>query len=133
MTYNTGTQTLTRWQPWSYRDATWVSKDISGYGVMAIDGKIGKIDKAVHQMDTTSSGGTAYLIVDTGLLGDKVMLPAGVVSGVDHNAREVIVERTKEQIKNAPLFDQKMIDDPAYRQSLSAYYGEGAGWHEPTR
>ena len=127
MTYNTGTPTLTRWQPWTYRDAAWINQDISGYGVTAIDGKVGKVDKAMAQFDN------AYLIVDTGglIFGDKVMLPAGVVSGVDHNTRQVFVERTKEQIKQAPEFDQRQIDDPTYRQSLGTYYGEGPGWTDP--
>lgn len=127
MTYKTGTPTLTRWQPWSYRDASWVNQDISGYGVTATDGQIGKVDKAMHQI------GNAYLIVDTGgfLFGDKVMLPAGVVSGVDHNTRQIFVERTKDQVKNAPEFKQEMIDDPTYRQTLGTYYGEGKGWQEP--
>jgi len=126
MTYK-GTPTLTRWQPWTYRDATWLNTDITGYTVDAIDGQIGKVDKAMHKVDN------AYLVVETrGLIfGDRVMLPAGVVSGVDHNNRRVFVERTKEQIKNAPEFKEAMIDDPSYRGTLSTYYGEGKGWYQP--
>lgn len=126
MTY-TGTPTLTRWQPWAYRDATWLNTDITGYTVDAVDGEIGKVDKAMHQVDN------AFLVVETrGLIfGDKVMLPAGVVSGVDHNNRRVFVERTKEQIKNAPEFRDEMIDDPSYRSTIGTYYGEGKGWYQP--
>ena len=110
MTYQTGTPTMTRWQPWSYRDQTWVKQDISGYKVTATDGEIGKVDKSMNTIDN------AYLVVDTGgfLVHDKVMLPAGVVSGVDHNTRQVFVERTKDQVKNAPKFDQRMTDDPTW-------------------
>ncbi len=127
MTY-TGTPTLTRWQPWTYRDATWLNRDVSGYKVTAVDGQIGKVDKAMAKL------GDGYLVVDTGglIFGDKAMLPAGVISGVDHNARSVFVERTKEQIKQAPAFDQKLIEDPTYRHELGTYYGEGKGWQEPT-
>src|SRR6266542_1113878 len=113
MTY-TRTPTLTRWQPWSYRDETWLTRDITGYTVDALDGQIGKVDKSMQQMDN------GYVIVDTGgwISGHKVMLPAGVVSGVDPNNRRVFVERTKEQIKKAPEFDATLINDPNYRASL---------------
>jgi hypothetical protein len=30
---------------WRYRDESWTSMDISGFGVEAIDGSIGKIDR----------------------------------------------------------------------------------------
>lgn len=126
MTY-TGTPTITRWQPWTYRDSSWLNTDITGYTVDAVDGQIGKVDKAMHQVEN------AFLVVETrGLIfGDKVMLPAGVVSGVDHNNRRVFVERTKEQIKNAPEFKDEMIDDPNYRSTIGTYYGEGKGWYQP--
>jgi len=40
------------------------------------------------------------------------------------------VNRTKEQIKNAPEFDESMLNDTAYRGHVGAYYGEGgAGWY----
>jgi hypothetical protein len=127
MTYNTGTPTLTRWQPWTYRDATWLNADITGYTIDALDGEIGKVDKSMHRPDN------AFLIVDTGpwIFGEKVMLPAGIVSGVDHNNRRVFVERTKEQIKSAPKFDAALVNDPTYRNTLGAYYGEGTGWYQP--
>ena len=124
----TGTPTLTRWQPWTYRDATWLNRDISGYTVVATDGQIGKVDKSMHQV------ANAYLIVDTGgwIFGDKVMLPAGVVSGVDHNTQRVFVERSKEQVKNAPDFNDALVDDPDFRASLGTYYGEGKGGSQPS-
>ena len=58
------------------------------------------------------------------------MLPAGVVGNVDHANKRVMIDRTKEQIKNAPEFDDSMLEDAAYRDRLGAYYGEGgAGWY----
>ena len=126
MTYQ-GTTTTTSWQPWSYRDQSWLgsSYDLSGYKIAATDGEIGKVDDATYDI------GKSYLVIDTGpwIFGRKVMLPAGVVSNVDHVNRLVIVDRTKEQIKNAPEYDESMTDDPTYRSQLGSYYGEdGAGW-----
>ena len=66
-------------------------------------------------------------MVDTGpwIFGKKVMLPAGVISDVDHDDEKVYVNRTKAQIKEAPEFDDSMIDDEEYRTRLGSYYGPG--------
>ena len=93
--------------------------DVTGYGVEALDGSIGKIDQATY--DT----GSSYLIVDTGpwIFGKKVMLPAGVVLRVTTTDQKVYVNRTKDEIKDAPeLEDYK---DAAYREKVGSYYGPG--------
>ena len=126
MTHNTGTPTLTRWQPWTYRDQTFMGKDLTGFKIEALDGDIGKIDEATFEV------GNSYLVVDTGavIFGKKVLLPAGVISRVDHQNKRVWVDRTKDQVKHAPEFEQSMLRDETYRQQLSDYYGEGgAGWY----
>ena len=126
MAYQT-TSTAVRWSPWDYMDQSWSGRDISGYGIEAIDGSIGKVDEA-----TWDTGGS-YLIVDTGpwIFGKKVMLPAGVVSLIDHQDKRVVVNRTKDQIKGAPEFDEAMATDTGYRERLGTYYGEsGAGWYQ---
>jgi len=72
-------------------------RDISGFGVEALDGSIGKVEEA------TTDGEEDFLVVATGgLFGKKVMLPAGVIERVDEADEKVWVSRTKEQIKNAP-------------------------------
>ncbi len=119
--------TVTRWQPWTYKDQSWLATDITGYKVDAVDGEIGKIDEATYDV------GGSYMVIDTGpwIFGRKVMLPAGVVSGVDHQNKRVFVERNKEQIKNAPELNETMLNDKTYRESFGRYYGEeGAGWYE---
>ncbi len=109
---------------WSYRDPSLLganisSTDVSGYGVEARDGSIGRVDEATY--DT----GSSYLIVDTGpwIFGKKVMLPAGVVLRVDTADEKVYVNRTKDQIKDAPELDD--FKDEAYRDKLGSYYGPG--------
>jgi hypothetical protein len=95
--------------------------DIVGYEVEAIDGSIGKVD------DATNDAGASYIVVDTGpwIFGKKVMLPAGVVRDIDEANEKVFVNRTKEQIKNAPEYDESLADDEAYRNRLGSYYGTG--------
>jgi hypothetical protein len=110
---------------WTYRDTalgtTTSGTDVIGYGVEALDGSIGKIDEATYD------AGAAYIVVDTGpwIFGKKVMLPAGVIRSADHEEEKVFVNRTKDQIKDAPEFDDSLVDDQAYRGRLGSYYGHG--------
>ncbi len=122
--------TTTRFNAWDYRDTSWAGKDITGFEIEALDGSIGKIDDATYEV------GSSYLVVDTGpwIFGKKVMLPAGVVSRIDHAGHRVWVDRTKDQIKNAPEFDANRLSDLTYREQFGTYYGEGgAGWHDTDR
>jgi hypothetical protein len=87
---------------WMYRDdIVTADTDIVGYSIEALDGGIGKIDEATYD------AGSSYIVVDTGpwIFGKRVMLPAGVVRGIDSKAETVHVDLTKEEIKNAPEFD----------------------------
>ncbi|MEU5939373.1 PRC-barrel domain-containing protein [Micromonospora sp. NPDC047548] len=110
--------------PWSYRDEAGVADvDLVGYRVEATDGGIGKIDSASHEV------GSSYLVVDTGpwIFGKKVLLPAGTVNQVDHDDRKVYVDRSKDQIKAAPEYDETSHSDPAYRDKLGGYYDDSYG------
>ena len=105
---------------WTYRTTEPLGDiDITGYSVEATDGGIGKIDEASYEV------GGSYLVVDTGpwIFGKKVLLPAGLVDRVDPDSETVFVSRTKDQIKNAPEFDeQRGYADDEYRGRLGDYY-----------
>ena len=115
---------------WIYRQTAWTQNDLSGFTVEAIDGKIGKVDEASNKV------GSSYVVVDTGpwIFGKKVMLPAGVISDIDLDSETVFVNRTKDEIKNAPEFDPEGYRDDGYHGSLSSYYGPGGlGYREYDR
>jgi hypothetical protein len=101
---------------WTYRESV-VARDLEGYDVEARDGSIGKIDEATY--DTGSSS----IVVDTGpwIFGKKVVLPAGVIDRVDLQDEKVLVNLTKDQIKNSPEYDPDRYDDD-YRNRLGSYY-----------
>jgi hypothetical protein len=109
---------------WTYREDTVAPGDaprnVVGYGVEATDGSIGKVDDATYDV------GSSYLVVDTGpwIFGKKVMLPAGVIENVDHDDEKIMVDRSKDEIKNAPEFDDSMVRDEGYRTRLGSYYDE---------
>ena len=122
---------------WTFRDTTQLGSnvvdtkvDLSGYKVEALDGSIGSID------ESTYGTSRSYVVVDTGpwIFGKKVMLPAGVIRGIDEDEERVYVNRTKDEIKNAPEFDDAMVTDETYHSSVGAYYGQGGqgyrGWDD---
>jgi hypothetical protein len=103
---------------WAYRDPTYQQTDLTGFKVEATDGSIGKIDEGTYQV------GSDFIVVDTGpwILGKKVMLPAGVIDRIDTAGEQVFVDRSKDQIKNAPEFDESHYRDSGYRDKLGSYY-----------
>lgn len=109
---------------WTYRggiDTAVSGKNVVGYGVEAVDGSIGKVDDATYDV----SG--SFIVVDTGpwIFGKKVLLPAGVIRDVDHDGEKIFVHRSKDEIKNAPEYDETMSMDDDYRDRLGSYYGPG--------
>jgi hypothetical protein len=114
---------------WTYREQSFAGADLTGYKVEATDGDIGKVDEA------TNETGASYLVVDTGpwIFGKKVMLPAGVIDRADHDDRRLFVDRTKDEIKNAPEFDESRYLNADYRTELGGYYTSrpGRGFDEP--
>ena len=94
--------------------------ELVGYDVEATDGHIGKVDKASE--DTRHR----YLVVDTGfwIFGKKRMVPAGLVSRVDHNEERVFVTMSKDQIRSAPDYDDRgrRYTDDDYDTTFGGYY-----------
>jgi hypothetical protein len=90
---------------WTFNIAPTV--DLSGFKVEALDGSIGKVDEA------TNEAGGSFVVVDTGpwIFGKKVMLPAGLIRDIDLDTETVFVNRLKDQIKDAPEFDEKRYLD----------------------
>ena len=109
-----------------FREYLVVTDIIVGYAVEALDGGIGEIDEATDEL------GRTFIAVKTGpwIFGKRVVLPAMVVERVDHDARKVYVSRTKDEIKNAPEYDDAYSHEQ-HRLELVRYYGPGgAGYRE---
>jgi hypothetical protein len=116
-------QSYTTIDPWTCGDSDALGVDVTralelvGFEVEAIDGEIGKIDEATHEV------GSSYVIVDTSpLLFAKRVIPAGVIQRVELGSKRIYVDRAKEEIKNAPELDETMYRDEEYRSQLWAYY-----------
>jgi hypothetical protein len=92
--------------------------DLTGFTVEARDGKIGPVDQA------TWDEGFGYLVVNTGrsIFGKQVILPVGVVRRLDLDNGRLFVDRTRNEILDAPAFDESRADDAGYLEELGAYY-----------
>jgi hypothetical protein len=102
---------------WTFTTST-PAIDLSGFSVEATDGGIGKVDESTHD------AGDSFIVVDTGpwIFGKKVMIPAGLIRDIDPDSQTVFVGRTKDEIKNAPEFNEEHHRDPKYREELGSYY-----------
>ena len=91
-----------------------------GYGVEALDGPIGEVDQSNARVPADC------LLVDAGTWRShlKVVLPVGAVAKVDHEAKKVHVDRTRDQVRQAPEYDADTFDADEYRQRLGDYYTE---------
>ena len=105
---------------WTFRSQPGVvPSDLVGFHVEATDGGIGKVDEA------TEEAGRNMIVVDTGpwIFGKKVLIPAGILDRIDLDGETVYVNRTKDEIKNAPEFDRDLhLRDEEYQNLLGGYY-----------
>jgi hypothetical protein len=119
-------RTYTTVELWTYRDVDTLGVDMTrgidlvGFEVEATDGSIGKIDEATYDV------GSSYIVVDTGpwIFGKKVMLPAAVIQRVDLDSQTVVVDLTKDEIKNSPEFDENTYREQEYRSQVGSYYND---------
>ena len=115
---------------WTYHEDLYSGDiDVTGWSVEALDGGIGKIDEATYET------GSSYIVVDTGpwIFGKKVMLPASVIDRIEPADEKVFVNRTKDEIKNAPEFDPDRYRDDTYRSEVGTYYGPGGSAYRDRR
>ncbi|MBV8952482.1 MAG: PRC-barrel domain containing protein [Actinobacteria bacterium] len=92
--------------------------DVAGFDVEARDGHIGKVDEATYET------GASFLVVDTGfwIFGKKRMIPAGLVERVDADEKKVFLSVTKDDVKAAPDFDPKRVQDAGYQAEVGDHY-----------
>src|SRR4030095_9709207 len=107
---------------WSFGIAA-PTVDLTGFKVEARDGGIRKGGGAPLRTRRRHVLGAP----GPWIFGKKVMLPAGVIRDIDLDTETVFVDRTKDEIKDAPEFDEKRYRDDAYRTELGDYYGRSRG------
>lgn len=109
---------------WSYRNnISTLDRDFVGYDAEATDGHIGKIDATSRDTDSN------HLVIDTGfwIFGKKRLIPAGVATRVDDDSKTVYLNMTKDQVKDAPDWQENWYSDDTSRETYANYYGP-YGW-----
>jgi len=88
--------------------------------LMEIALAVGKVDEKTTQVQNQG-----FIVVDTGpwILGKKVLLPAGILQSVDPDEQKIYVDRPKDEIKNAPEFDENTFHQTPYQDEIGSYYG----------
>jgi hypothetical protein len=107
---------------WQYRESMRFAArniDLSGFEVVGRDRtSIGTIDKASNDVRVN------YIVVDTGdwLQQRQVVLPAYTVERVDAEARKVFIDRTRDDIRDAPESNPKKLRGARFEDALTGYY-----------
>jgi hypothetical protein len=95
---------------------------IKNYRLRATDGEIGGIRNFLIDNDGWN---IRYLVVATGswLFGKEVLLAPYAVTAVDWLNQEVLLNVTREQVKDSPPWDPLKLIDEMYEQRLHKHYG----------
>jgi hypothetical protein len=106
---------------WNYRKDYHIPSgelDFSGFEVVGPDGPIGTVDRA------TNSVSASYLVIDTGDWhpGHQIILPAATVERVDHGKRVIAVDRTRQEIEEAPDVTPRDLKAARFQDRLAGYY-----------
>jgi hypothetical protein len=103
--------------------------EICGYHIQARDGSIGHVEDLIVDDE---HWWMTYVIVDTKnwLPGRKVLISPAWVREFAWADRRVVVDMTREQIKESPKYDPSAPVNRAYEEQLYDYYGRPAYWAE---
>ncbi len=107
------------------------TKEISGAGIAATDGDIGRVQDVYFD---DRSWTVRYLVVDTGawLPGRQVLVsPISVRAGIGEQS--VSVALTKKQVEESPSIDSDKPVNRQYEEEYSRYYGYPYYWSGPYR
>jgi hypothetical protein len=105
---------------WTYREPHVLGVDLSrvrdlvGVNIEATDGRLETVDAATYARSES------YVVVDA-TFGTRALLPAALIHRVDLTSATVYIDRSKDEVSNAPRYEEGR-DVDAYRSELSGYY-----------
>ncbi|MFO8051648.1 MAG: hypothetical protein R6V01_08125 [Thermoplasmatota archaeon] len=100
---------------------------VEDYRIEAQDGRIGHLDDMVIDTDDWR---IRYYVVETRNIipGKKVLISPDWVKGIDWDENKIVVDHTKDEIKNSPEFDPRDPINRKYEEVLYDYYGRPYYW-----
>jgi sporulation protein YlmC with PRC-barrel domain len=108
------------------------TREVSGYRVLATDGEIGRVEDFVLDVTTWA---IRYLSIDTGgwWSGRKVLVPPAWIERVDWTLRDIVVDHTQEEIREAPAWDPHVSISRGYEQALHDHFKREGYWEAESR
>ncbi len=104
------------------------AKEVEGYRIDANDGHIGHVEDYIVEEETWT---IRYVIVDTRNWlpgGKKVLISPDWTSAIQWQKKELVVDLTKDAIKNAPEYDPSVPINREYEVRLYDFYGRPRYW-----
>jgi len=100
---------------------------LTGYRIVETDGEIGHVDDFFID---ENSWQIQYLLIDTGtwLPGRKVLISTKWVEDIVWSDSQVLVNVTREQVKNSPEYDPRETVERPYEERLHDHYGFPPYW-----
>jgi hypothetical protein len=115
---------------WAFSDRALAIVDLTGFDVRATDGRVGSVVRSMGE------SGSQHLIVaaQPPLPGDRRMIvPAGLIDSVDTDARRIHLNRSLNELRNAPSYEAARGLDEAYRSDVVSYFAPSRGPVRPAR
>jgi len=101
--------------------------EVTGYHIQAKDGEIGHVEDFITEDDLWA---LRYMVVDTRnwLPGRKVLVAPAWIDAVHWDEAKVLVNLTRDEIKNSPPFDPAQPINREYETRLYDFYGRPKYW-----
>jgi hypothetical protein len=109
---------------WAFSDRALAIVDLTGFDMRATDGRVGSVVRSMGE------SGSQHLIVapQPPLPGDRRMIvPAGLIDSVDTDARRIHLNRSQNELRNAPSYEAARGLDEAYRSDVASYFAPSRG------
>lgn len=105
-------------------------REVEGYAISATDGELGHVEDFFVD---EASWAIRYLLVDTRRWwpGKRILLSPEWIMRVSWGNRAVIVDVTRDQVKNSPEYDPRHAPDRGYEERLHAAHGRRGYWRRP--
>jgi sporulation protein YlmC with PRC-barrel domain len=103
------------------------TQEVTGYSILATDGEIGHVEDFIVDEETWA---IRYLIVATANFwpGKKILVSPQWIERVSWDAREVMVDLSREKIKNSPAYVEEDAITREYETDLYGHYNRDGYW-----
>jgi hypothetical protein len=121
-----------KWSGWDQKNSPWgrplrSTEEVTGYRFLASDGDIGHVEDFIVDEEMWA---IRYLIVATTNFwpGTKILVSPQWIKSISWDAREVIVDLSRDKIKNSPAYVEEDAITREYETDLFGHYNRDGYW-----